>query len=234
MVSDQFGVQLRSLGRPLAESIDALRASNEEGGTNMLRHTCALLIFGLLSAPLAARAQPSAEDQRTIDNIRRALVMLPYYGVFDFLAFQYEKGTVTLSGFVYAQGLQRDAVAAVKRVARVDQVVDKIERLPVSQNDDRIRWATFYNIYNDDFLSRYAPGGGAPLRFDRRFFLERYPGMQPFGTYPIHIIVKGGRTLLLGIVDSESDKTVAGIRAREVPGTFGVENELEIPKRGSR
>ena len=54
----------------------------------------------------------------------------------------------------------------------------------------------------------------------------RFPGMQPFGTYPIHIIVKGGRTTLLGVVDNESDKTVAGMRAREVSGVFGVENEL--------
>lgn len=52
--------------------------------------------------------------------------------------------------------------------------------------------------------------------------------------YPIHIIVKGGRTLLIGAVDSESDKTTAGFRAREVPGTFGVENELVVPQRGSR
>jgi osmotically-inducible protein OsmY len=52
--------------------------------------------------------------------------------------------------------------------------------------------------------------------------------MQPFGNYPIHIIVNRGRTLLLGIVDSEFDKTLAGVRAREVPGTFGVDNELVV------
>jgi osmotically-inducible protein OsmY len=49
--------------------------------------------------------------------------------------------------------------------------------------------------------------------------------------YPIHIIVKRGRTLLLGEVDSESDKTVAGFRAREVPSTFGVDNELHVTTR---
>ena len=56
----------------------------------------------------------------------------------------------------------------------------------------------------------------------------RFPGMQPFGTYPIHIIVNNGRTTLLGLVDNEADKTVAGMRAREVTGVFGVENELMI------
>jgi osmotically-inducible protein OsmY len=53
--------------------------------------------------------------------------------------------------------------------------------------------------------------------------------MQPFGTYPIHIVVRNGRTLLVGTVDRASDKTVAGFRAREVPGTFGVVNELVVP-----
>ena len=200
----------------------------------MLRRTFAALALGLLSISVAASAGPSTEDQQTIENIRQALTRLPYYGVFDFLSFQYERGTVTVSGFAYAIGLKRDVVTTLKKVARVDQVVDNIDQLPVSQNDDRIRWRTFYNIYNDDFLSRYAPGGGAPVRFDRRFLMPRYPGMQPFGTYPIHIIVKGGRTLLLGIVDSESDKTTAGFRAREVPGTFGVENDLVVPDRGTR
>ncbi|MGH9328885.1 MAG: BON domain-containing protein, partial [Vicinamibacterales bacterium] len=168
---------------------------------------------------------------RTIEDIRRALVRLPYYGVFDFLAFRYEKGTVTLSGFAYRGSLKTDAVSAVKRVPRVDEVVDQIELLPVSQNDERIRWETFYRIYADDFLSRYAPGGGLPIRFDRRFTMPRYPGLEPFGMYPIHIIVKRGRTLLLGEVDSEADKTAAGFRAREVSGTFGVENELLVAKR---
>jgi hypothetical protein len=92
-------------------------------------------------------------------------------------------------------------------------VATKIEQLPASQNDDRIRWATFYNIYTDDFLSRYAPGGPMAARYDAQQF-RQFPGMQPFGTYPIHI---GGRTALLGVVDSESDKTVAGFKpARSV------------------
>lgn len=200
----------------------------------MLRTAFIVLIVGMLAAPVASAQQSSNEDQRTVENIRQALVRLPYYGVFDFLAFRYEKGTVTLSGYAYAPGLKRDAVGAVKRVARVDKVVDGIEQLPASPNDDRIRWRTFYKIYNDNFLSRYAPGGGLPVRFDRQFVTPRYPGMQPFGIYPIHIIVERGRTRLVGVVDSEADKTVAGFRAREVPGTFGVENELVFPQRGTR
>lgn len=50
--------------------------------------------------------------------------------------------------------------------------------------------------------------------------------MQPVGNYPIHIIVKNGRTMLLGIVDSAADRQIAEVRAREVAGVFEVENSL--------
>lgn len=181
----------------------------------------------LLTAYSPALAQSSLEDQRTVEHIRTALLRLPYYGVFDFLAFQYEKGAVTLSGFAYRPQLRKDAVNAAKRVARVDEVVDKIEELSISPHDEDIRWATFYGIYNDAFLSRYAPGGGL-LSIDRRFEMSRFPGMQPLGMYPIHIIVNRGRVLLAGAVDSEADKTLVWSRARAIPGTFGVENALEV------
>jgi hypothetical protein len=183
----------------------------------------ALLLIGSSSVRVGAAADTAAE-------IRRALERLPYYGVFDFLAFKVDRGTVTLMGYAYRGDLKREAETVVKRVAGVDEVANKIEELPASQNDDRIRWATFYRIYTDDFLSRYAPGGAMAAHYDAVQF-ARFPGMQPLGTYPIHIIVKGGRTTLVGIVDSEADKTMAGFRAREVGQVFGVENELMIEKR---
>jgi osmotically-inducible protein OsmY len=68
------------------------------------------------------------------------------------------------------------------------------------------------------------------VRYDALSF-ARFPGMQPFGTYPIHIIVKNGRTMLLGVVESEADKTLATVRAREVTGVFGVENNLVVDTR---
>ena len=52
--------------------------------------------------------------------------------------------------------------------------------------------------------------------------------MEPVGIYPIAIVVKNGRIMLMGIVDSESDKTMAGMKAKEVPGAFGVKNELTV------
>ena len=186
-----------------------------------------LLLTVVLLFASATEAQQSSVDRQTVEDIRNALLRMPYYGVFDFLAFRYEKGTVTLSGFVYQPSLKREVVNTVRRVPRVDQVVDQIEQLPTSRHDDDIRWQTFDRIYTDVALSRYAAGGGL-TNVDRRFDLRRFPGMQPFGTYGIHIIVRRGRTVLIGQVDSEFDKTVAGVRAREVPGTFGVANELMV------
>ena len=187
--------------------------------------TWAMALTGMITA---SGAQSVGVKQTTL-NVQRALQRLSNYGVFDFLAFEVDRGTVTLLGYAYRGNLKSDAVRAVKRVSGVDEVADQIEILPASQNDDRIRWATFYNIYADEFLSRYSPGGAGNARYEARSF-ARFPGTQPFGAYAIRIIVKNGRTTLLGIVDSETDKVLAGVRARDVTGVFGVENNLVVTR----
>ena len=186
----------------------------------------------LLGGPVVAeraQAQVSVAAKETTMQVRRALLKLPYYGVFDFLAFGIDKGTVTLMGYAYHGDLKNEAEDMVKRVSGVDEVANKIELLPTSQIDDEIRWATFLRIYTDDFLSRYSPGGPMSARYEVLNMI-RFPGMQPFGTYPIHIIVKNRQVTLVGVVNNEGDKTLAGFRAREVPSTAGVTNELMIGK----
>jgi hyperosmotically inducible protein len=185
-----------------------------------------LALLGVVAGATGPAAQSSASDE-TVRSVRRMLERLPYYGVFDYIVFRIDRGTVYLAGYSFEGRLKGDAEMAAKRASGVDEVVNKIEVLPVSQNDDRIRWATFYRIYTDDFLSRYAPGGvyGSlrELRDERHF-----PGMQPVGSYPIHIIVKGGRTMLLGAVGNAVDRKLAEVRAREVSGVFAVENSLVV------
>jgi hypothetical protein len=183
-------------------------------------------VVAVVLATTTLRAQPAAVKDTTL-MVQRALQRLPYYGVFDFLAFGVDRGTVTVTGYAYRGNLKSEVANAVKRVPGVEELGNTIEVLPASQNDDRIRWSTFYNIYTDDFLSRYASGGAMSARYEALSF-ARFPGMQPFGMYPIHIIVKNGRITLLGIVDNEADKTLAGVRAREVTGVFGVENNLIV------
>lgn len=205
----------------------------------MQRHIrVAAALIGVAFVLTTARPVLYADAKSSVEEIRKELMQLPYYSVFDYLAFSYDKGTVTLMGYAYHVGLKQDAVRAAKRASGVDQVVDKIEELPASQTDDELRWKTYYAIYRDPFLSRYAPGGGLlwghrhPFGggFHGGLAGTRFPGMEPLGDFPIHVIVKNGKMTLMGVVDNESDKTVAGMRAREVPGSFGVENELVVEK----
>jgi len=188
---------------------------------------------GVLIAGVGSSAQ-SLSARETTRSVERSLERLPYYGVFDFMAFDVDRGVVTLTGYAYHGSLRHAAEAVTKRTSGVDEVANRVELLPASPNDDRIRWATFYRIYTDAFLSRYAPGGPDQIRrelYDSR----RFPGMhQPLGSYAIHIVVKNGHTTLFGIVDNEGDKQVAEFRAREVTGVFSVENELVVPKKENR
>ena len=187
-------------------------------------------VFLVLILVLFASGIPGAQtvpQKQQLFEIEHELLRLPTYGVFDFIAFGYDKGKVTLLGYAYQGGLKSHAARAVRRVPGVDQVDNHIELLPSSPNDDRIRWETFYKIYTDSFLSRYSPGGEMAARYEL-YQSRRFPGMQPFGTYPIHIIVKNGRTTLMGVVDSQMDKQMAEFRAREVSGAFTVENELVV------
>src|SRR5438876_4106075 len=161
----------------------------------------AVALLGLLMMLAGAGRTASAQTQAksTIEEIRKELMQLPYYGVFDFIAFSYDKGTVTLMGYAYRPTLKTDAVRAAKRVAGVDDVKDKIEELPVSPNDDELRWKTYYAIYRDPFLSKYAPGGGLLWGHRHPFGVGLHPlgpgavpGMEAAGDYPIHIIIKNG------------------------------------------
>src|SRR5918993_3737112 len=183
-------------------------------------------VLGAIGGPTAVGAQ-GVTPEETVGSVRRMLERLPYYGVFDYIVFRVEGGTVYLAGFSFEGRLKADAERAAKRATGVVEVANKIEVLPASPNDDRIRWETFYRIYTDGFLSRYAPGGELgvlqELRDERHF-----PGMQPVGRYPIHIVVKGGRTMLFGVVDTGTDRQLAEVRAREVTGVFNVENSLAV------
>src|SRR5580698_5105420 len=148
-------------------------------------------LAGLILMLAAAHPLSQAQKTDTIKEIRKEMMQLPYYGVFDFLAFSYDKGTVTLAGYAYHAGLKSDAERAVKRAPGVDTVVDKIEELPVSQFDDDLRWKVYFAIYRDPFLSRYAPGGGMlwghrgalGAGFYGGFAGPRFPGMEPLGDY---------------------------------------------------
>lgn len=192
----------------------------------------ALLGLVFISAGVAGEGLSVQETTRLL---QRNLERLPYYGVFDFMAFDIDRGTVTLTGYAFNGSLRSAAEMAAKRTSGVDEVANRVEVLPASPNDDRIRWATFYRIYTDAFLSRYASGGPDSVRREL-YQARRFGGLyQPLGLYDIHIVVRNGHTTLYGVVDNEGDRTIAGMKAREVTGVFSVENEIVVPeKKGHR
>lgn len=188
-------------------------------GNSKLRiiFTSALLATAFLAAPFLHAAQPQDEkkqrnekkyQENLMKEVRHQLVMLPYYSVFDNLAYQINGDNVTLVGQVVRPTLKSDAEAAVKSIEGVASVTNNIEVLPVSPNDDQIRRAVYRAIYGSDALSRYG--------------LQAVPS--------IHIIVKNGNVTLEGVADSEADKNMANLKANGVSGVFGVKNNLVVSK----
>jgi len=145
--------------------------------------------------------------ERISREVRHELVMLPYYSVFDNLAYQVkDDGTVVLSGQVVRPTLKKDAEGRVRDIEGVETVENQIEVLPTSINDDRLRRASFRAIYGQPALNKYAMGA----------------------VPPIHIIVRNGQLTLEGVVLNEADKNIAGIQANSVPGVFKVTNNLKV------
>lgn len=153
-------------------------------------------------------SQGSREENRISREVRHELVTLPYYGVFDNLAYRVDGDNVTLYGEVTRPTLKSDAERSVKRIEGVQKVTNNIEVLPLSPNDDRIRRNVYRAIYGQPGLDMYA--------------LRAVP--------TIHIIVKNGNVTLIGAVSNEGDKNRAAIAANGVSGVFSVKNELVVDK----
>ncbi len=152
---------------------------------------------------LGAGTDPTARISR---EVMHELLMNPYYSVFDNLAYSVQGNTVTLTGQVVNPTVKSDAEASVKHIEGVEQVVDNIQVLPPAPSDDRIRREEYRAIYSYDGLSRYS-----------------------WGAVPsIHIVVNNGHVTLVGIVDNQSDRNMAEIQAKSVPGVFSVTNQLQV------
>jgi hyperosmotically inducible protein len=165
---------------------------------------CAVSIMPAVVAASSAVVQtPGSGLER---ELRHELVMLPYYSVFDNLAYQVNDGTVILTGKVTKPVLKDDAERVVKRIEGVERVENRIEVLPLSPFDDRIRVAAFRAIYGTPALNRYAH--------------QAIP--------PIHIIVEHGNITLEGVVANDMDCNLAYMKARQVHGAFSVTNHLRV------
>jgi len=169
---------------------------------------CALVFGTAIAQPArSSRSQPSARAQeRLIREVRHQILMLPNFGVFDNISFKLNGYDLTLLGQVRDATLHDDAARAVKRIEGIEHVDNRIEVLPPSFNDDRLRRDLFRAIYGYAPLQRYGVGSNRPIR----------------------IIVNRGHATLKGVVDSQGDRNLVGIRANGVPGVFSVENHLLV------
>jgi len=186
-------------------------------GVTMKRILMFLFVLSIAITPTAfgqadqnEPTQPAGPAQARIQKeVRHELLMLPYFGVFDNIAFQVNGGTVVLLGAVTRPTLKSDAENVIKHIEGVDHVVNNIDVLPPSPMDDQLRLTLYRAIYGYSALEKYALGVQKPIR----------------------IIVKGGHVTLDGVVDSDADKNLAGVRANGVPGIFSVTNNLRVDSR---
>src|SRR5580704_4038014 len=176
----------------------------------------ATVALGLSAAAVAAKHDSNhndafitgdANENRIAREVRHQLITLPYYGVFDDLAFRVEGSKITLMGQVTRPTLKSDAENVTKRVEGVTQVDNQIEVLPLSPMDDQIRRAEYRAIYGDPVLST-------------RYGYRALPS--------IHILVKNGNVQLEGWVANKFDYNLVNIRSKGVFGAFAVVNDLQI------
>lgn len=162
-----------------------------------------------LSTAVAASAKSherAPAERQVSEKIRKELVTLPYYGVFDNLAYKVEGGTATLYGQVVRPTTRADAERRVAKIEGVKRVVNNIEVLPLSSFDDSIRVRTYRAVFGSTGLYRYAMGSNPSIR----------------------IIVDRGHLTLEGVVGNKMDKQLAYMAARGVTGAFSVTNNLQV------
>lgn len=168
----------------------------------------------LLAQTTPGRKPPKAEEihpPSLSQEIHHQILVLPFYSVFDSIAFTLDGSKVTLIGQVVRPTLKEHAEAAVKSIEGVSVVINRIEVLPVSPADDDLRRAAYRSLYEDSTLALYA--------------VQTVPS--------IHILVKNGNVTLEGSVNSVSDKTLAGVRAGAAANVLSVKNNLLVLPKGS-
>lgn len=151
-------------------------------------------------------------EERISREVRHELLMQPYYSLFDDLRYRVNGSTVELLGAVTNPSLKSDAENAVRKIEGVENVINNVKVLPPSPNDDRIRRQVARAVFSAGGLSRYG--------------WEAAPS--------IHIIADGGHVRLVGVVDNDGDRNLAGIKANGVPGVFSVSNELLVANSGKK
>jgi len=164
-----------------------------------------LILTAGLATVWAAPVRPAPTLE---ENVRKALVTIPFLSVFDDLSYQVENGAVTLSGAVTRPFVKDYAEKAVRQLTGVTAVNDQIEVLPLSAFDDDIRLRTLRSLSRTSSLYRYFMGTNPSIR----------------------IVVKNGRVTLDGVVQNSMDRQLAFMAANQVHGVFAVINDLRTER----
>ena len=163
---------------------------------------CAKLFGATKTAPAAPQTAAGLTAA-----VAHQIVMYPYYSVWDAVDLRIDNGRVALSGVVNQPFKKSDIESLVARIPGVAGVSSDIKVLPLSGFDDQLRLRVARAIYGDPMLSRYA-----------------YMA-QP----PIHILVDNGHVTLVGVVNSQMEKNIAGARASGAGLSFGpITNDLVV------
>jgi len=176
----------------------------------LIRQVCKWFALAMVLLLVPTSRSWAEHKERLSQLIRHELVMLPYYGVFDNLEYRVEGSAITLQGQVHRPSLKASAETTVRGIEGVEEVRNLIEILPTSPQDDRIRRDAFRAIYDDPSFTKYA--------------FRAVP--------PIHIVVSNGNVTLTGVVATDGDKNLAGLRVNGVSGVFSVTNSLRVENAG--
>jgi osmotically-inducible protein OsmY len=194
------------------------------------------LVLSAVAPAAPLRAQQDAEAaQRILQDALSRVYRLRDYTAFDWIAANYNRGTLTLQGFARTPDLKRAAENEARKARGAEVIVNNIEVLPSLRGDDEIRARAYGAIYGSSALERYAPGGQLnpsalrELQDAARFGLDGVDVGR--GPHAIHIVVSGARVLLLGEVRASGDAQIAESTMRTLPGVLGVTNQLRVAGR---
>jgi hyperosmotically inducible protein len=202
--------------------------------------TAALLVLPLAAPSVIAQDTPapatwSQEDLlQVVKQVQKNLAGLNRLSVFDWLTFGIQGKKLILNGYASRPVLKDDAGRAVKGIPGIESVDNKIEVLPLSPNDDRIRASIYNRIYTQPSLRKYNANQGTlanalgPGGRSSSMMAGGITNNPPLGYHAIHIIVKNGNVTLYGAVLNDMDSAIAEVQANTAPGAFQINNNLVI------
>jgi hyperosmotically inducible periplasmic protein len=166
-----------------------------------------LVAAGLVLGAGSASAAAGVSDADLAKQVRHALAMYPRYTIWDDVSFRVSDGQVELVGAVSQPFKKDDMERLVRGIAGVAGVSDDLRVLPLSDFDNRLRLQLARAIYGDPVFRKYAT----------------------MALPPVHIIVDNGHVTLTGVVATDFEKNIAGIRAAGAGLSFGaVINNLQV------